>query len=119
MDYRILTTRIDGKPVPPNPTITNEQSLEYLKCDLWYLKKSVSSLVTSKINNNQFSAIGCFAYNVGADNLKSSRLLKKINANPDDISIKDEFLKWNKAGGKVLGALTNRRTKEAELFFKK
>jgi lysozyme len=44
-------------------------------------------------------------------------LLKKVNKNPDDLTIKDEFLRWNKAGGKVLNGLTNRRNEEAILYF--
>ena len=44
-------------------------------------------------------------------------LLKKVNANPCDPSILKEFLKWNKAGGKVLRGLTNRRIDEANYYF--
>ena len=42
-------------------------------------------------------------------------LVAKVNSN--DPSILDEFLKWNKAGGKVLNGLTNRRREEANLYF--
>ena len=50
---------------------------------------------------------------------KNSTLLKKVNANPTDPTIKDEFLKWTKAGGKVLKGLVTRRTAEADLYFTK
>jgi lysozyme len=60
----------------------------------------------------------CFAYNVGVGALKSSTLLKLVNTNPSDPLIKNEFLKWNKAAGKVLKGLTRRREAEAELYFK-
>jgi len=58
-----------------------------------------------------------FAFNVGVGNLKKSTLLKKVNANPADESIRAEFMKWNKAGGKVLNGLTKRRAEEADLYF--
>ena len=64
-----------------------------------------------------FNSLVSFAYNVGTGNFSSSTLLKKVNRNPDDLTIKDEFLKWNKAGGKVLNGLTNRRNEEADLYF--
>jgi lysozyme len=44
--------------------------------------------------------------------------LKKVIANHNDQSIKAEFLKWNKAGGKVLAGLTRRREAESNLYFK-
>jgi lysozyme len=55
---------------------------------------------------------------LGAGSLKKSTLLKKVNADPNDPSIKLEFLKWNKSGGKVLNGLTLRRNAESELYFK-
>jgi lysozyme len=69
------------------------------------------------INQCQFDALVCFAYNVGTGALIKSTLLKKAKANHADPSILDEFLRWNKAGGKVLAGLTNRRREEANLYF--
>jgi lysozyme len=54
---------------------------------------------------------------VGTGALVKSTLLKKAKVNPNDPSILDEFLKWNKAGGKILNGLTNRRREEANLYF--
>ena len=42
---------------------------------------------------------------------------KKLNAK-DYLEAADQFLRWNKAGGKVLNGLTRRRNAEAELYFK-
>jgi lysozyme len=53
---------------------------------------------------------------VGVNALKNSTLLKKVNKNPQDVTIRNEFLKWNKAAGKVLKGLTNRRIAEADLY---
>ena len=69
------------------------------------------------LNQCQFDALVCFAYNVGTGALIKSTLLKKAKANSADPSILDEFLRWNKAGGKVLQGLTNRRREEANLYF--
>lgn len=73
----------------------------------------------STLNDNQFSALVSFAYNVGIGALKSSTLLKKVKANPNDKTIANEFAKWNKGGGKVLAGLTSRRAKESDIYFKK
>jgi lysozyme len=78
----------------------------------------VDAFCVDTINQNQFDALVDFAYNLGTGNLKSSTLLKKVNADPKDHKISEEFLKWNRAGGKVLKGLTARRVAEAELYFK-
>ena len=82
-----------------------------------HYERSVDSFCRDDINQNQFDALVSFCYNLGAGALKSSTLLKKVNANPNDELIRLEFLKWNKAQGKVLNGLTLRRQAEAELYF--
>jgi lysozyme len=80
-------------------------------------KASVKKRVKSDINDNQLEALTSFAYNVGLGNLDKSTLLKKVNLNPKDPTIKAEFLKWNKGGGKVLNGLVKRREAESALYF--
>jgi len=82
-----------------------------------HYEHSVDSFCRDDINQNQFDALVSFCYNLGAGSLKSSTLLKKVNADPNDPLIKDEFLKWNKCQGKVLKGLTERRKAEADLYF--
>ena len=77
----------------------------------------VNQLVHSAINQNQYDALVSFTYNCGSGNLQKSTLLQKVNAKPNDPYIKAEFLKWNKAGGKVLPGLTKRREEEAKIYF--
>lgn len=100
-----------------DPEITKEKAEELLKFLLVSYEKSVDSFCRDDINQNQFDALVSFAYNCGVNNLKSSTLLKKVNINPHDPTIKAEFLKWNKGGGKVLAGLTKRRQAEADLYF--
>jgi lysozyme len=108
----------DGKRVTLlDKDITKQQAFDMFKEVANRFAKRVDTLVTSNINQNQFNALVSFAYNVGTGNFSSSTLLKKVNRNPDDLTIKDEFLRWNKAGGKVLNGLTNRRNEEADLYF--
>lgn len=106
------------------PSLTEVQAEQMLREDLtrYELKTDkVLGSVKSKLNNNQYSALVSFVYNVGEGNLASSTLLKKIIKNPNDPSIADEFLKWNKAKVKgklvILKGLTNRRQAESELYF--
>lgn len=98
--------------------ITKQQADEYLLNDINKFSNGVDLLVRSNINQNQFDALVSFAYNVGLGNLSNSTLLKLINVDPNNSLIKNEFIKWNKAKGKVLAGLTRRRNAEANLYFK-
>lgn len=100
-----------------DPIITEARAIELLMSELGMYEQKVDSYCIDTINQNQFDALVSFCYNVGPGNLKSSTLLKKVNVNPNDPTIRTEFLKWNKGGGKVLAGLTRRRTAEANLYF--
>ncbi len=69
----------------------------------------------------QFDALVSFAYNVGIANFRSSTLLKRINKDPNDPDIANQFKRWNKGrvNGKltVLRGLTRRRNEEVFLYF--
>ncbi len=83
----------------------------------------VNRLVTAPLTQNEFDALVSFAYNVGldidadtkAEGLGDSTLLRKLNA-LDYGGAADEFPKWNKDNGKIVGGLTRRRMAEKQLF---
>lgn len=107
-----------GKDVYEGQTITQEQGDEILRNDISRFEKAVALMTASaNLTQNQFDALVSFAFNLGEANLKRSTLLKKVLANPNDSSIRSEFLKWVYAGGKVLQGLVTRRTNEANLYF--
>lgn len=99
-------------------TITEAEAETYLMSDLDKFERSVCHLTTVPLTQNRFDALVSFAYNVGANALATSTLLKKLNKNPNDPTIAFEFSRWNKAAGKVLAGLTRRRKAEADLYFK-
>ncbi len=108
----------DGKRVTLlDKDITKQQAFDMFKEIANRFAKRVDELVTTELTQNQFNALVSFAYNVGTGNFASSTLLKKVNKNPNDLTLKAEFLRWNKAGGKVINGLTNRRNEEAILYF--
>jgi len=109
----------DGRKISmSDPLISEERALKLLANVLQSYEKSVDSFCRDDISQHQFDALVSFAYNVGVNALRNSTLLKKVNANPADPSIRDEFRRWNRAAGRVLAGLTRRRTAEAELYFK-
>ena len=102
-----------------DPAIDEKHASLLLEAMLNPYEKAVDTYSRDDINQNQFDALVSFAYNLGNSALKSSTLLKKANANPNDKTIRNEFLKWRFAGGKELKGLINRRKDESELYFSK
>ena len=97
--------------------ISEERAEELLGDMLGSYESAVNRYAVSDINQNQFDALVSFAYNLGNGALKSSTLLKKVNANPCDENITYQFNRWVKAGGRTLRGLVKRRAEEAELYF--
>lgn len=98
-------------------SLTEKEASDLLIKMLKVYENQVALLVKKPINQNQFDALVSFTYNLGATNLGKSTLLKKVNNNPHDPTICQEFEKWNRAGGKVLNGLIKRRKDEADLYF--
>lgn len=109
------THPIDGKPVKRGMTIDQVTADRLLKTGLVGYENDVLKVVRVKLTQGQFDALVSFAYNVGSRALSTSTLLKKLNAG-DIKGAADEFLRWNKAGGKVMLGLTNRRKAERDVF---
>lgn len=106
-----------GDDVFEGQTITSTQAELLLQHDLERFEKGVDAIIEKQVNDNQFSAVVSFAYNVGLTNLSTSTLLKCINKGWFDKAAL-EFERWNHAGGKVLNGLTARRKAERDLFLK-
>lgn len=104
-----------GMPVKLGDKVTQDQGDAYLRNDVRNFEAAVSSAVKVKLTQGQFDALVSFTYNVGPANMSSSTLIKKLNAG-DSAGAADEFLRWNKAAGKVMAGLTTRRAAERALF---
>lgn len=107
----------NGSKVKLGEKISVERADSLLAYMVQNFETGVKNLVKSNINANQLGALTSFAFNVGLGNFTRSTLLRKVNINPNDETIRAEFMKWNKGGGKVLRGLVNRRNDEANLYF--
>lgn len=74
------------------------------------------ALIKVPLLENPFSSLVSLAYNVGLGAFEKSTLLKMLNSGKEHEAIAPQFLRWNKAGGKVLTGLTRRRQAEIDLF---
>lgn len=103
--------------LPVGTHVSQESVDELLDIDVGMFAKDVERLVHVPLNDNQFSALVLFAFNVGSGRLEHSTLLKLLNQG-DYQGAADQFLAWDMAGGHVVGGLRDRREAERNLFLK-
>ena len=105
-----------GPHVAPGMKITEAEAEALLRDDLDRFERAVAAMAPVA-TDNQFAAMVSLAFNVGEGEggFKSSTLRRKHNEGDYD-GAANEFARWNKAAGKVLGGLTRRRAAEAALY---
>lgn len=108
----------DGSLVKQGDKITKKRAEELFTNIVNDFAKNVTKKLTKTLNENQFSALVSFAYNVGISAFNNSTLLKIVNEDPNNPEIRNQYIRWNKIGGKPSNVLTNRRNEEADLYFK-
>lgn len=107
----------NGKQVRPGDEITQTRADELLAFEVAEKARGVANLVKVPLTENQASALIVFAYNVGLGALRTSTLLRRLNAK-DYTGAAGEFSKWTRSNGQRLTGLVRRRTAERELFGK-
>lgn len=117
---RVLTigwghTNHNGRRFDANSVWTQAECDVEFQSDMTTFEHAVNNAVTVPLNQDQFDALVSFTFNLGEGNLRSSTLLRKLNAG-DYVGAAQEFKRWNKADGRVLPGLTRRRACEALLF---
>lgn len=77
---------------------------------------AVYSVTRDDITQNQFNALVSLTYNIGDAGFRRSTVLKLVNEGISDERLKNAFLMWNKAGGKINEGLIERRGLEYEMY---
>jgi len=95
--------------------LTDQQILDLLSQDVDPAAAAVTARVKVTLSQNQFDALVSFTFNVGIGAFSGSTLLKVLNQGQYN-QVPDQLLRWNKAGGKVVPGLTNRRQNEIKLW---
>ena len=96
--------------------LTRLQVDALLAQDLNRFERGVARLCPPALDSQGiFDALVSFSFNVGLGNLQRSGLRMKTNRG-EYLEAADEFLKWTKAGGKVLAGLVKRRNDERALY---
>jgi len=109
-------TSMAGSPeVACGLAISAEEARTILCRDLEVFSSRVRASIRTLLNDNQFSALVSFAFNVGLGNFRESSVLTAVNSG-DFESVPRRLALWVKAGGKTLPGLIRRRAAEGALF---
>lgn len=109
-------TSMAGSPrVLPGLEISRQQGENILARDVEKFARQIRPLISVVLNDNQFSALVSFAYNVGVGGFRKSSVLRRVNAGRFD-TVPNRLSLWVKAGGRTLKGLVRRRAAEGELF---
>ncbi|NCQ93608.1 MAG: lysozyme [Microcystis aeruginosa LG13-03] len=108
-----------GTRVRSGMVIDKKTAEQWLLEDVKKFEDGVERRVNVKLGSNQFSALVCFAYNVGLETngFGGSTMLQKLNSS-NYTGAAAEFDKWVKGGGRTLPGLVRRRNSEKALFLK-
>jgi lysozyme len=98
-----------------NKIFSMEEVDAILRSDLARFERGVATYCPIPLTQGQFDGLVSFSFNVGLGTLQRSTLRQKV-LRGDFENAAEEFLKYTKAGGKVLKGLVTRRNDERALF---
>jgi GH24 family phage-related lysozyme (muramidase) len=105
----------DGGPVLPDDECSLDEAEVWLRVVAGAYERAVFESVTTTINQSMFDALVNMAYNIGVHAFKTSTLVKRLNEGKY-IEAQREFMRWVRAGGKILNGLVTRRAIERAWF---
>lgn len=104
-----------GEGIGPGAVWTQEQADKRLEADVRKFMAEVQRTVGRSLAPHQLGALTSLAYNIGIGAFKNSTLLRLLHAD-DFKGASEQFLRWNRAGGRVMRGLSNRRADERDVF---
>ena len=104
-----------GPDVVEGLRILPEQAIRWLVEDCEEAERGVEKCVKVALNENQFSALVSFVFNIGEAQFKRSTMCRLINAG-EFAQAARQFARWVYDEGVIQPGLITRREREKELF---
>lgn len=112
---RYLTGHRRGTRVQEGDYLTDAEIETEFRAQIQVYEQAVTDVVRVKLNQSQFNALVSLCYNIGVGAFTRSTVIRELN-NGRYVAASRAFSMWNKAGGRVVQGLVNRREAEAKLF---
>jgi GH24 family phage-related lysozyme (muramidase) len=108
-----LLTKEEQETYQVGDEVPSNVRAKWLKDDTESAARAVRRRVTADLSQTQFDSLSDFAYNVGENGLKKSKLARDINANEaDPETVSKDFKAWSQGGP----GIPARREREAGLY---
>ena len=107
----------ETKGVKPGDKYTKAQCDAMFAIELQRYEAQLDRCLTAEVPVGMKISLVSWTYNVGAGNACKSTLVRKANAG-DLRGACNELPRWNRAGGRVIRGLTNRRIDERSICLK-
>lgn len=99
----------------PKAEYTPEECDALLRESIAGFYRDTSKCIHKPLEEHQWAAILSWSYNVGSSAACGSTLVRQINAGKPPEVWCQQLLRWNKAGGREVRGLTNRRKAELKV----
>lgn len=104
--------KVTMQDAPISQELANNMFLQMVKP----FELAVYSTTRDDLTQNNFNALVSLCYNIGTGGFKGSTVHRLVNKHITGEPLKDAFLMWDKADGKVLEALVSRRNMEYNVY---
>lgn len=108
---------LEGRKVRIGDMCTRQQAMDFCRFDLNRFEMTVDALTIDGLTPWQADALICLVYNIGEKGYRDSTVRRRVNANPNDPTIRDAFMMWHKDNGHPVKGLWNRRHRESDHYF--
>lgn len=109
------TFYLDGKKVTMHDKpLTLNEAFKLGRVVSYNFAKQVFALLKKEVTQNQFNALVSLSYNIGINGFAKSTVLRRVNIDPNDPTIKSAFMMWTKNK-----ELIGRRKSEVAQYFTK
>lgn len=99
-----------------NKQLTIKECMDMYKKGLQKYVDAVNNALQVEVTPNQFDALVSLTYNIGIGAMRKSTFMKRLNAGYSPVSVVEAMKRFNRAGGRVIQGLVNRRNKEGDVF---
>lgn len=106
-----------GQRVKLGDTMTDEEIKAEFLNQIKSYENGVKEVVKVPLTQSQFNACVSLCYNIGVAAFAKSTVVRRLNERKYKAAC-DAFAMWNKAGGRVIPGLANRRSSEQKEFFR-
>ncbi len=96
--------------------ITIKEAIDIYKKGLKKYVDAVNAALKVPVKQHEFDALVSITYNIGTGGMRGSTFMKLVNSKASPAQIVSAMQRFNRAGGRVLKGLVNRRKAESELY---